>query len=383
MEEIMKKEITLIKNSYYNNLKLIIPNEVEKKIRFTCQQIWDFEWSGVLFFNYSGSFENNDLVITCVDFYVMDIGNTTYTEFDMSPNVISYMAEHHELLNCQIGLIHSHDNMPTFFSGTDVNTLKEEGADRNNFVSLIVNNAGNYTAAITRKISSVKTNSTINYEFFGEGNRIETVVEDNNDDIQIEYFYLNIVKDTEKYNFTELDCRIKELKAIKESSKENKINFTSNTLVSDTSSKQIEIPTTDNNLFEYSEFDFDNKDIDLVNKDLLKSLLLQLLSGSILLLDSNIDINKLANSMQNLYTKRFGDMEDSVNESTFDTWAQMYIDFIVSSITDQQLFDLGYSNYDIMSLYACNLIDELRKLPENFFINKYIEILNDYTEYGK
>lgn len=106
MEELMKKEITLIKNSYYNNLKLIIPNEVEKKIRFTCQQIWDFEWSGTLFFNYSGSFENNDLVITCVDFYVMDIGSTTYTEFDMNPDVISYMTEHPELLNCQIGLIH-------------------------------------------------------------------------------------------------------------------------------------------------------------------------------------------------------------------------------------------------------------------------------------
>ena len=37
----------------------------------------------------------------------------------------------------------------TFFSGTDLNTLQEEGSDMNNFLSLIVNNAGQYTAAIT------------------------------------------------------------------------------------------------------------------------------------------------------------------------------------------------------------------------------------------
>ena len=34
--------------------------------------------------------------------------------------------------------------------------LKEEGIDRNHFVSLIVNNAGTYTAAITRKVTSQK-----------------------------------------------------------------------------------------------------------------------------------------------------------------------------------------------------------------------------------
>ena len=43
--------------------------------------------------------------------------------------------------------------MATFFSGTDQNTLAQEGMGMNNFVSLIVNNAGEYTAAITRKVT--------------------------------------------------------------------------------------------------------------------------------------------------------------------------------------------------------------------------------------
>ena len=70
----------------------------------------------------------------------------------MSPDVVSYMANNSELLDCQMGLIHSHNNMSTFFSGTDIRTLEEEGLDRNHFVSLIVNNQGSYTAAITRKL---------------------------------------------------------------------------------------------------------------------------------------------------------------------------------------------------------------------------------------
>jgi hypothetical protein len=103
MEE-NKKTPELIKKPL--SFKLLIPKEVESKIRFTCKQIWEVEWSGVLFYTYEGNFEDNDLVLKCVDFYIMDIGNSGYTEFDMSPEVIAYMAENRELLDCQVGLIH-------------------------------------------------------------------------------------------------------------------------------------------------------------------------------------------------------------------------------------------------------------------------------------
>lgn len=91
--------------------KMIIPQKVETAIRNICNKVWDTEWSGTLFYKYTGSFETNDLVITCEDIYVMDIGSAAYTEFDMSPEVIGYAAENPELLDCQFGLIHSHNNM--------------------------------------------------------------------------------------------------------------------------------------------------------------------------------------------------------------------------------------------------------------------------------
>ena len=108
MEEI-KQSVNMVnleqKSSTYN-YKLIIPVEVEKKIRFTCQEVWNTEWSGILFFTYQGSFETNDLTIICKDIYVMDIGSTGYTTFSMNADVVAYMTENPELLDCQIGLIH-------------------------------------------------------------------------------------------------------------------------------------------------------------------------------------------------------------------------------------------------------------------------------------
>ena len=113
MEEIQQnlQKPKLVQKLGTYNYKLFIPTKVEQKIRFICQKIWNTEWSGALFFTYEGSFEDNNLVIKCEDIYVMDIGTQAYTEFDMNPDVIAYMTEHPELLDCQMGLIHSHNNM--------------------------------------------------------------------------------------------------------------------------------------------------------------------------------------------------------------------------------------------------------------------------------
>lgn len=98
------KKITLTKKS--DIFKITIPKKVEQKIRFICQNVWDVEWSGVLFYEYKGTFENKDLDIICKDIFIMDIGSTAYTEFSMSPKVASHMTANPELLDCQIGLVH-------------------------------------------------------------------------------------------------------------------------------------------------------------------------------------------------------------------------------------------------------------------------------------
>lgn len=399
MEEVKQptKIISLVQKSGTYNYKLIIPAEVERKIRFACQKVWSTEWSGTLFFTHEGSFENNDLVIRCVDIYIMDIGTQAYTEFDMNPDVIAYMCENPELLDCQMGLIHSHNNMSTFFSGTDTATLKEEGRDRNNFVSLIVNNAGSYTAAITRRVKSKQVKESVSYEFFGDGEKHDTKEYVSGAD-EIEWFYLKIEKEGENYSFPDMAARLEEIKQAKaEKAKKaqtpvyqggykpiiansygtkvgpanlvkkevNKPKVTQPTLFDDAD----DLPFDDNYSLPYGQVTLD--------KVTLKSLVLQLITGSIIISNgSKIDITKWARSMPALYEKRFGKGEEGMKN--FKVWADSYTDYLTWYVTDEKLEELGFDETEICAICAHDMIEELTKLPENDYIKGYIDALQKY-----
>lgn len=399
MEEVKQstKVISLVQKSGTYNYKLIIPAEVERKIRFTCQKVWNTEWSGTLFFTHEGSFENNDLVIRCVDIYIMDIGTQAYTEFDMNPDVISYMCENPELLDCQMGLIHSHNNVSTFFSGTDTATLKEEGRDRNNFVSLIVNNAGTYTAAITRRVKSKQVKESVSYEFFGDGEKQDTK-EYVSDADEIEWFYLKIEKEGENYSFPDIAARLEEIKQAKAEKAKKAQTPTyqgdykpviansygtkagpANLVKKEANKPKVVQPTlfddTDDLPFEegydipYGQVSFD--------KVALKSLVLQLITGSIIISnDSKIDISKWAKSMPALYEKRFG--KGKVGMNNFKIWAETYAEYLTWYVTDEKLEELGFDNTGICAICAYDMIEELTKLPENDYIKGYIDALQKY-----
>ena len=98
------KKIPLSKQS--STYKIIVPEEVETKIRYLLRKFPSTEWSGVLFTTHEGTFEDNNLVITCQDLFPMDLGNSTYTDFCMSSEVAFYMTEHPELFDCALGLVH-------------------------------------------------------------------------------------------------------------------------------------------------------------------------------------------------------------------------------------------------------------------------------------
>lgn len=391
------KAISLVQKSGTYNYKLIIPAEVERKIRFACQKVWSTEWSGTLFFTHEGSFENNDLIIRCVDIYIMDIGTQAYTEFDMNPDVIAYMCENPELLDCQMGLIHSHNNMSTFFSGTDTATLKEEGRDRNNFVSLIVNNAGSYTAAITRRIKSKQVKESVSYEFFGDGEKHDTK-EYVSDADEIEWFYLKIEKEDENYSFPDMAARLEEIKQAKaekvkkaqtpvyQGSYKPVIANSYGTKADSANlvKKEIKKPkVVQTSLFDdvddlpfevgydipYGQVTFD--------KVTLKSLVLQLITGSIIISnDSKIDITKWAKSMPALYEKRFGKGKEGMKN--FKMWADTYAEYLTWYVTDEKLEELGFDETEICAICAHDMIEELTKLPENDYIKGYIDALQKY-----
>lgn len=151
------------------SFKLNVTKPLEDKIRILCSNIPTVEWSGILFYRPKGDLDEGTFEVDCVDLLLMDIGSSTYTEFETSPDLAEYVANNLDLFDCQIGLLHSHNTMGTWFSGTDNKTLLEQGQENNHFLSLIVNNAGEYTAAITRQVSSDYTiNEVKQYKSFGD-----------------------------------------------------------------------------------------------------------------------------------------------------------------------------------------------------------------------
>lgn len=395
-----------------DTFKLIIPEEVEKKIRYICQQIWKDEWSGTLFYKPEGRFEDGTLAIRCVDIYVMDIGTAAYTEFDMSPDVISYMTDNPELLDCQMGLIHSHNNMSTFFSGTDTATLKEEGMDRNHFVSLIVNNEGTYTAAITRKVKATKTiTENFSYPTFEDEEIADTktyTVESE----ELEWFYLKIEFERNGSSFQEeLKARLEEIRKTKaEKAKQPPSkqpaytdeygNWEGGKLQQGILFPEVGKKVTQSYMGQVGPankigkkkdgelpFDMnyiDNKISDAVpygyigfNKGTIKSLVLQLLTGSIIIPNaSKIDVKKWVQGMVPLYEKRFGKGEEGMR--LFKAWADGYIEFLCWFAEDDALAEMGLDDDELAALCAHDIIEELTKLPENVYIKEYIDILEGY-----
>ena len=220
MEEKQTVQKTLPLVNMPTTYRLFIPDNVQRKIREWCYQFPNKEWSGTLFYVVKGTFEDGSLEITCKDFYVSDIGSGTYTEFDHKADIVTYMCEK-GLLDCYSGLIHSHNSFSAFFSGTDISTLKEQGMDMPHFLSLIVNNAGQYTARITRRITTVERKVT--YPTWNDGHNTES---EEVSDTCIESFPLeiDIAEDTALRD--EVLQRIKEIEEEKKRNTPQNLTFT-------------------------------------------------------------------------------------------------------------------------------------------------------------
>lgn len=395
METTTTKLQKLIKKS--STYKMFIPLEVEKKIRLLCREFTNIEWSGILFYKVEGTFEDGTLKITCVDIYQMDIGNAGTTEFEMTADVSAYMVDHPELLSSDIytGLIHSHHSMATFFSGTDTATLQAEGNDTNHFVSLIVNNEGTYTAGITRKVSSeMQVTEKCIYNTWGNAPKEEVTSYTEKEDSIIQWFSLEITKETDEEEFThEMLNRISQIRQAKAAkaakakpvqrpiicnttplppsmspayhapysgtSKQTSFDYAKSSIPTQSPHAYKEIDT-----FEYEKYHINPKIVDLVVK--------QTLTCSAVILDGNkIDINKWATLVDSLYTRRFGDVK------TFEAFATNFADFLVNNTDDPDaLVELDYTEMSMVLAYEVK--SALEKLPQNKWIDTWIEVYDDF-----
>lgn len=312
----------------------------------------------------------------------------------------------------------------TFFSGTDDATLVEEGTNCNHFLSLIVNNAGKYTARITRKllykakehhiIEAVVSSSYNSY------NNKEVIIEEEKDhsedftnDVEekyIQYFDLEIDKENPELDYSELDERIKAIKESKTKPKTVGYNYGGysgyngyyNYYDKDYKSEPYKVIETPKSTFnvnkQYSLFD-DDSTYDPYDKDpslylyekfdpeLTEKLGNQLLLGSILADAKKIDIDKWVKKMDDVYTKRFGDLKNKNNFNSFENWVDSILNVILYTEDKALLKRLNaeldknetkFNASDTVEICAHSIIEYFKKLPESFVKNKMIEILKTY-----
>jgi len=114
-------------------------------------------------YTFTGSWENQDLEIEVVDIYPIHHAHGTNFEgkYDFDYNYA--LDKGYELDGFRIGLIHSHISMSVFFSGPDMEELKENAKEHPFYLSLITNNKGEWCGKIciaqSREITETGTST--------------------------------------------------------------------------------------------------------------------------------------------------------------------------------------------------------------------------------
>jgi len=138
---------------------VVLSETVQKKINHLCKVINTVEWSGCMFYSIEGTLLSPEtLKIEIVDLIPLDKGTTGFTEYSFDERVMQYLITN-DYFHLKIGHIHSHHNMKTFFSGTDLEEVNENSEHMNPYLSLIVNNAGDFSCKLAFRVKSLHTPS--------------------------------------------------------------------------------------------------------------------------------------------------------------------------------------------------------------------------------
>lgn len=372
-----KTETKLIhrKLASFNKFKLIIPVNVERKIRFLCNEIHDVEWSGVLFYSTEGSFDNMDLVIKCVDIFQMDEGTKGYTEFKTDADIVNYMCNHVELLQETIyhGLIHSHNNMSAFFSGTDLNTLTEEGSSMPHFVSLIVNNEGNYVASVTRYVKSKSLiEEQLKYTSW-QNKEHNSLRHDVIEEEYVEYYDLEVIREgIDSEVEKEMKARVHEIRELKSKQPSNPYFYASPYTGYDDKAfkpKLLFDETVDSGINANTGTSTPNQFV--VDDTTINNMVWQSITCNPFITADKVNKDKWVKSMSALYKQRFGTIDN------FKQFAYDFVSFLIE-MDDKIQYSSSKDMMENMSTVATEVSTILEGLPQNDWIKAWVSIYNEY-----
>lgn len=150
---------------------LYVSEALMHEIEYLHRHVGPIEWCGPLLYErLAGSLEApSTLSIRAHHVFPMDIGSPGYTTATLSAEDMCDLYEQYPQLTegtWKQGLIHTHHNMSTFFSGTDMDELQDNTPNHNYYLSLIVNFSGVWCAKVAF-VATLKQHSENNFYFKG------------------------------------------------------------------------------------------------------------------------------------------------------------------------------------------------------------------------
>lgn len=152
------------------------------------EKIKGLEWSGILLWNKTeGEYADpENLVLTANALHLMDIGTAAYTEYEYEPEDLFDMMNRYPQADPMhveneddrwiMGHIHTHHQMDAFFSGTDMEELRDNAPNHKYYLSLIVNYRNKFVAKLCITGKQEKTQIVTNSIF---GKKITEIPEQN------------------------------------------------------------------------------------------------------------------------------------------------------------------------------------------------------------
>jgi hypothetical protein len=125
--------------------KLRIPKKVHNKYHYFLTKFKELEWSGPAWYEIKTDDDGFPTQWTILHFHPLNLGSHAATEWeakDLAKILGDTYRKFPKLKKAYTGLIHSHNTMGAFLSGTDTDTLEDMAPDKNFYGSLVVASSG-------------------------------------------------------------------------------------------------------------------------------------------------------------------------------------------------------------------------------------------------
>jgi hypothetical protein len=127
------------------DIKLNIPTKIHNKYTYLLNRFKSLEWSGPAWYRVKTDKDGFPNEWKIVHFHPLNLGSHAATEWeakDLAAILRETYIQMPSLKKAYIGLIHSHNTMGAFLSGTDTDTIQDMAPDEGFYGSLVVASTG-------------------------------------------------------------------------------------------------------------------------------------------------------------------------------------------------------------------------------------------------